>query len=111
MLIMLIKNERDIAEIVQLARYSREHAPHKKQKLLTLEVELKDERLRSLSDTLETERTRHERDGTLVKILRTKLDEVNAMASAHLLELIKQREAAELAEVTNPNPAGASRGD
>ena len=61
-------------------------------RLLELEVTLKDERLRGVEETLATERARHAREAGVIKLLEQRNEEMAEAATRHSAELARERE-------------------
>ena len=70
---------------------------HEAHKLLSLEVSLKGERLRSVEDTLATERTRQGRERDAVQLLRSQNKALADTLQSHVADLAKERSRAETA--------------
>ena len=72
---------------------------HEARQLTKLEAALRDERVRSLTDTLETERTRAQRENAVLRLLQQQQLETAATATKLLGEATAEREKVAMLEL------------
>ena len=89
--------ERRTQEVV--ARGEQLRISHESALLLTLEATLKDERLQSVSESLQVERVRNEREAGLLRMVREEADSANASVLDLTRQLTSERERGNVLEV------------